>query len=282
MSVTRKRIGFVDFDLNNFHADTYLQIYREELASRGFAVAGATALKVRQGKDWCRKNDVPWFDDVAQLNEHVDYYIVLAPSNPETHWELSTQVLVHGKSTYVDKTFAPDIKTAQKIFDLGDKYGAKIQTTSALRYTNIQDHVAELGGRSKVKHMVAFAPGRSFDEYGIHPIELIVSCMGPAVIEIMRRGSGKHTQLLLNFTNRRTATVNLYEGTATPYAASVTTAKETSLIQVDAPIFVRTAESILDFFETGKPQVDRKESLAVRAILDAAEKASTRKRFIAV
>ncbi|MFT5090776.1 MAG: hypothetical protein ACI8PG_005157, partial [Planctomycetota bacterium] len=47
-----QRIGFVDFNLENFHADVYLKLLRGELATRGFDVAGATALEEEPSKVW--------------------------------------------------------------------------------------------------------------------------------------------------------------------------------------------------------------------------------------
>ena len=45
-----QRIGFVDFDIDNFHADVYLKLLRGDLQSRGFTVADATALQPIQAK----------------------------------------------------------------------------------------------------------------------------------------------------------------------------------------------------------------------------------------
>lgn len=119
--------------------------------------------------------------------------------------------------------------------------------------------------------MITWGGGRSFGEYAIHPLELAVSCMGPNVRRMMRRGGGNQSQLLLDFSGGRTAVVNVYTGASTPYAASVTTAGATRYFQVDSSgIFLNTANAVLDLFETGKPAIDRKESLIIRRILDAA------------
>ena len=87
-----QRIGFVDFDLDNFHADVYLKLLRGDLQSRGFTVAGATALKADSSQAWCAKNSVPYYDAVDALDAHVDCYAVLAPSNPEVHEILCQRV----------------------------------------------------------------------------------------------------------------------------------------------------------------------------------------------
>ena len=270
MSRREKRIGFVDDNLENFHANVYLKLLRNELQHRCFVVAGCTGMRPRAGRKWAEANGVPWFPDAAGLNEAVDCFMVLAPSTPETHLELCKQVFPYGKPTYVDKTFAPDLSTAKRIFALADRHRVPMQTTSALRYTEVQDYVEEIG-HGQIRHMVTWGGGRSFGEYAIHPLELAVSCMGPGVRRVMRRGAGKQSQLLLDYTRGRTAVVNVYTGSSTPFAASVTTAKTTRHFQVDSSrIFLNTADAVLDLFEAGKPGIDRKESLIIRRILDAA------------
>lgn len=275
-----KRIGYVDLALDNFHANTYLKLLRNELKDRGYTVAGCIALEEKEGKAWAKQNDVPYFDTPDALNEAVDHYVVLAPSNPEVHLKLCQMVFPFGKPTYVDKTFAQNLTTAEGIFDLARKHRVPMQTTSALRYTNVQDYVREVGPK-EVRHMVTWGGGSSFGEYAIHPVELAVSCMGPGAKRLMRRGTGDHAQLLIDFTNNRSAVVNVYTNQSTPYAASVTTKKGTRLLPVEsARIFLNMAVAILDMFDSGRPSIDRKESLIIRRILDVAGQKDARQRFV--
>ncbi len=282
-----KRIGFVDYKLDNFHANVFLKAYRTQLKHRGVTVAGCMALEEDGGRAWATKNDVPYFDDPAQLNENVDCYMILAPSSPEKHLELCRRVFPFGKPTYVDKTFAPDLATAHAIFELADTYNVPVQTTSALRYTNVQAHAK---GRS-VLHMTAWGGGSSFEEYAIHPIEMVISVMGSGATSLLRRGDAKYSQLLINFDGGskhgaddhgdRSATVNVYATDGTPFAAAVTDEKGTKLIEVETSrLFVDTAAAILDFFEAGKPNIDRAESFAVRRILDTAAMPAAREMFM--
>jgi len=277
------RIGFVDNKLENFHANVFLKAYRNQLKDRGWTVAGCHALDAADGRAWAKKNDVPYFDTPIAMNEHVDAYMILAPSNPERHLPLAEQIFPFAKPTYVDKTFAPDVETARKIFDLADRHKTPVQTTSALRYTNVQDWVKKAGGTAAVKHMVAWGGGSSFGEYAIHPVELLVSCMGASAEALMRRGTDEHAQLLINFVNGRTGVANFYTQGDTPFAAAVTTPKETTVITVDASkIFVNNAAAVLELFESGKPNVDREETIIIRQILDAAEDEAARKKFVAL
>jgi len=280
MSDVKMRIGFVDYHLDNFHANVYLAAFHQTFAERGFRVTACTALRRRSGRDWAREKGVPWFDSVEAMDPHVDAYMVLAPSNPETHLDLCRAVFPFGKIAYVDKTFAPNVATARKIFRLADRHRVPVQTTSALRYTPVQRYVREVG-RARVRHMVSWGGGRSFGEYAIHPVELVVSCMGPNATALMRRGTGNLSQLLVDFTGGRTAVINVFVRSKTPYAASVTTAAETRHIAVDGSrLFLDTAEALIDFFESGKPNIPRAESLMVRRILDVAAQPRALKRFV--
>jgi hypothetical protein len=74
-----------------------------------------------------------------------------SPSSPRRSSPLA-------KPDYVDKTFAPSLPRAA-IFELADEHKTPIQTTSALRYTNVQDFVRKHGGTPAVKHMVHGAAG---------------------------------------------------------------------------------------------------------------------------
>jgi hypothetical protein len=275
------RIGFVDFDLNNFHANVFLRHLREDLKDRGFTVEGCYAIKEAEGRDWATKNGVPFFADAGELDRRVDAYAVLAPADPHTHLSLCERVFPFAKPTYVDKTFAPDLATAERIFALADKYRVPMQTASALRYTSVQKAVAD-AGRDTLRHMIAWGSGRSFGEYAIHPVELVVSCMGPDATRLMRRGDEPFSQLLIDFAGDRTAIANVYTAKhGTPFGASITTDQKTTYHEPDmSRLFIDAAAAMLDLFETRQPGVDRRESLTIRRILDAAERPEARERFV--
>jgi predicted dehydrogenase len=275
----RRRIGFVDLHLDNYHANVFLQALRGPLASRGFMIAGATGTKAAESRAWAGKNRVPFFEKDADLNAAVDFFMVLAPSNPEVHLDLCRRILPFRKPTYVDKTFAPNHDVARQIFALADEHGTPTQTSSALRYTNVQDEVRKAG--AKVEHMITWGGGGSFDEYAIHPLELLVSVMGHEATGLMRRGAAERAQLLVEFTGARTGVVNVFPKTNTPFAASFTTEKATRHVEVDVPkIFVNNQSAILDFFAAGKPNIDRRESLTIMRLLDAARDPRALKGFV--
>ena len=204
----------------------------------------------------------------------VDSFMVLAPFTERT-WNCAAGC--SPEATHVDKGCAA--ATAREIF-ARDQHGVPMQTTSALRYTNVQELVKKLAP-ARVEHMITWGGGGSFAEYAIHPLELLISVMGHEATGLMRRGSATRSQLLLNFTGERTGVVNVYPQSNTPFAASVTTEKATQYIAVDSSkIFVSTAAAVLDFFLAAKPSIDRRETLTLMRLLDAAEEPRALREFV--
>lgn len=272
--MNKKRIGFVDKNLDNFHANVYLSAVRGALAERGYTVAGATALESEAGKLWSAEKDVPYFASSEELAEHVDYFVILAPSNPEVHLQLCEEVFPLKKQTFVDKTFAPDLATAKQIFELADQFGVAVQSTSALRTTNVQEYLASEPNR--LESMFITSAGPTFEEYGIHPVELAVSCLGEDVTSFIRLGNNSHPRILLTFSGNRHAMIDFNCDADVPFSATLVTEAGYRHLEVDTDtLFVAAAASILDFFDSGQAMIDRKETLAVRQILDLASQATT-------
>ena len=267
--MNRHRIGLVDYRLDNFHAEVYLAALRGPLADRGYDVVGATALEREPSVSWAREKALPYFDTVETLAEQSDFFAVLAPSNPEVHLQLCQSVFPCGKPTFVDKTFAPDLRTAEEIFRLADKYGIAVQSTSALRSSAIQ---AELARReATLQVMFITSSGPSFDEYGIHPVEIAVSCLGPEIEGLIRLGTDDHPRFVLNFSGQRTAIIDFNQRADVPFAATLVDDQGYQHVEVDAErLFTDAASSILDFFDRRAPAINRRETLAVRRILDVA------------
>lgn len=279
--MTVKRIGFVDDDLDNFHANTYLSALRGPLASRGWEVVGANALQAEKGAAWASEKGVAYIDTIAGLAADIDAFAILAPSTPETHEALAAQVLPHGKPTFIDKTFAPDTITAERIFALADKHRAAVQTTSALRTTAIQSELERLEG--PLVNIGVWAGGASFAEYGVHPVEIVVSCLGSQAERLTVAGAEHHPTIAIQFSRGRVATIDFNAAEYTPFAAMLTTERWSRHAVVDDKrLFIDAAAAILDFFDAGQPLVPRDETLAVMRILDAAKSSAARDSWVAV
>ena len=129
-----KKIGFVDYFIDEWHANNYPAWIEEASAKLGvdYKLSFAWA-KIDEPRGvlttdaWCEKFSAIHSASVKELCENSDCIVILAPSNPEEHLDLVKQTFPHarGKRVYIDKTFAPDLKTALEIFRLAEEYEKK-------------------------------------------------------------------------------------------------------------------------------------------------------------
>jgi len=269
-----KKIGLVDYFIDEWHSNNYL-IWIDEICKQygyDFKVAYAWAqMPTYEGKmstqDWCEKNGITQCETIDELCKKSDYIMILAPANPETHLEYAKSVLKHKKNTYIDKTFAPDVKTAEKIFKIAKEYGTLFFSTSALRYSN------ELDGFENSAHsMIVKGGGRSFEEYCIHQIEMLVKVMKPGAEKVMVFNSGKQKNCVIKYKDGRKSF--LIYSDKSPFSINVEKNDGTSVYnKIDSDYFKNLLKHILDFFTHGNLPFESEETLEVIRIRESLIKA---------
>lgn len=281
--MTTRSIGFLDYNLDNYHANVFVSLIHKDLAARGWRVERCHAADEKSGRAWAEANGVRYAATLDDLRD-CDGFMILAPSNPEVHLDMARRLFRFGKPVYVDKTFAPDFATARKIFQLGDRHDVPVITSSALRCCASLDRVLkDLGGRDTVRHMSAWSPGRSFEEYAVHPIEMIVSVMGHAIRRVRCDSDGAHHQFQFEYAGGRTANVVLHLESKSHYQAVVSTRESSVHVDVNAdPFFKDLCGLVLDFFEAGKEIIDRRQSLAIARVRDLVSNRAARGRWLKV
>ena len=77
--------------------------------------------------------------------------------------------------------------------------------------------------------------------------------------------------------------VNVFTNSKTPFSASISTSKGTTHHLVDtSEFFSNGLSAILDFFEAGKPNIDRNESVTLMKLLDAARTPEALESFVSL
>ncbi|MEQ8835701.1 MAG: hypothetical protein RID07_02750, partial [Lacipirellulaceae bacterium] len=156
-----------------------------------------------------------------------------------------------------------------------------IQSTSALRSTPIQEFVKRQDEKPYSVHICS--SGSTLEEYGIHPLELAVSCLGHEVQSLMRHKADWGLQLSLTYHDGRIAVIDFLSGTDCPFSATLTDREGSHHFEVDGGhLFVDAAASILDFFEAGESLIDSRETLVIRRLLDLATSANDSHKLIPV
>lgn len=269
-----KRIGFIDLHIDEWHANNYPTWFRESKNWEGFELGTAWEESPQEGglplERWCQNTGMTAASSIEEVIDKSDCICVLAPSNPEAHERLSNLALRAGKPLYIDKTFAPDKATAVKFFSTAKVFGTPLMSSSALRYgEELVRGVREVFSEEKPLHITTEGGGRTFDEYSIHQIEMVVATLGVGASSVMRIPNAAIEQYVVKYHDGvRSAYITF--SPAASFAATIFGRDRIMRVPGATNIFPRLLDEILDFFKTGKSKIDSAETIEVAAIREAA------------
>lgn len=266
-----KRIGLIDYYLDQYHAENYPHWIRE--ASDGDMEVAYAWAKIdkpdgKSNAQCCQETGVTLLSSPEEVIERSDCLIVMSPDHPEMHEELCRLPLASGKLTYVDKTFAPDRATALRLIRMAKEGNTPFFTSSALRFAREYEAIE----RDRIEAIHSRGPGA--DTYLIHQLEPIISLMGPQVKKIMYVGVGDTPALVLRFRDGRVATIAQL-GWECDFSLAVNYRGDHALvIQGASDFYQRFIKEMVGFFRDGIPRVKPEETLQVITILEYSKKAA--------
>lgn len=259
-----KTVGFIDYFLNEWHANEYPAMIRDYNQKHGTDYAFTCAwaeIDIPGGMttdEWCKNYGVERASSIEELCKKCDFVFVLAPSNPEKHLEYAQKVFPCGKLTYIDKTFAPDLETARKIYACAEKYGVKFFSSSALRYATELD---ELKGSRAI---VTTGGGASVEEYIVHQVEMAVKLAQSKAVSLRVENQDAQYFIRVKFQDGQQATM-IFASMA--FAVSGQSAVGGSnYLPAQSPFFINLMKDILRFFNTGEVSFPAWETLEVMRI----------------
>ena len=267
----KMKIGLIDYFLDQYHADNYPKWIKK--ASDGqLEVTCAYAKTDKPGGKtnaaFCREQGITLLPDIASVIDRSDCLIVMSPDNPEMHEELCRLPLGSGKPTYVDKAFAPDSAAAARLIAVAQGSGTPFFSSSALRFAKEYTALE----RNGIESVHSRGPG-SFDNYGIHQIEPIVSLLGHDVRKIMYIGTKNTPAFVMRFRDGRCAAMSQLGwecgfGMAVNYDDG-----HAALPQAESDFYAQFILKMVEFFKDGIPKVAAQETLGVITILEYGKKA---------
>lgn len=265
-----KTVGFVDYCLDEWHANNYPAWIEEanKILGTDYRVTYAWAEKELGigTAAWCEKFGATPCATVEELCEKSDVIFILAPSNPEKHLEYARRVFPCGKRVYVDKTFAPDHKEAEEIFAIAKQYGTPFFSTSALRYATELDEIGS------VRHLMVTGGGGNLPEYIIHQAEMAVKLTGihSASVNVSAQGEQRVISVKGEGRDGKPVDITFLFAPALPFLVCAETVEGNSRYRaIKSGFFVLLLTDILRFFESGIVSFDTEETLAVMALRDA-------------
>ncbi len=264
-----KKIGFVDYYLDEWHANNYPQ-YIKELSNGRYEVCFAygqidSPVGGRTNEQWSRDMNILLLSSIEEVVEKSDFLILLSPDNPEMHEELSKLVLTSQKLCYVDKTFAPDKATAERIFEYADKHNTKCYSSSALRFSSELDDI----DKESVYKIYSEGPGK-YDMYSIHQIEPIVCLMKARAKRVMALGDMLHPSMVIEFEDGRLAQMRQCQGEEVDFKiTAVNKENEPSEYVIHSDYFELFIKSLIKYFDSGVVPVLHEQTIDVIAIREA-------------
>ncbi|MCF0135375.1 MAG: NAD(P)-dependent oxidoreductase [Lachnospiraceae bacterium] len=260
-----KKIGFIDYELDNWHANNYPQMIRE--ASGGtYEVAYAWAYQDRPGgmsnREWAETFGAKLMNSPEEVIEAADVLVVLAPNDPQMHELLCQKPLASGKRTYVDKTFAPDKASAERIFANAEAHGTPCFSTSALRFSQELDTI----DTDAIETIYSEGPG-TVEIYSIHQIEPLVRLMKTRVTRLMALAGSEHPSFVIEFEDGRRVQMVQRDDPSWGFRMQIVDKDNAaSIVNIESNYFDLFIKEMIRFFDTGIIPVPHEQTIDVCAI----------------
>lgn len=262
------KIGFIDFFLDEWHANNYPKWIEEQSEKLGvpFKVAYAWEDKAKEGgidgKAWCEKFGVELCASREEVVEKSDVLIVLSPDNSEEHERLGREALMSGKPVYMDKTFAPDLAAAKRMFELAEANGTRLCSSSALRFSRNLDVLA---GDKGIINFAVTGPG-VLQNYSVHQLEMIVKVMGTNAKRVLVTGTENAHNVVIDYGKDRYATMS--QAPMYDFSCAVTWEDGHGEMVIPTDYFPNFIHDMLLFFNGGEAIAPKEETLEVMALIE--------------
>ncbi len=279
------RVGVIGLDTS--HAPAFTRLFNQvgdddELA--GFRVVAANikgsydleVSVVRQPgvTEQMVKLGVPITESIGELLEKVDA-VLLTTNDGHPRLLQTLQVLRAGKPVFVDKPAAASLADLIAIYDAAKQLDVPIFTSSSLRYIeHAVEHAAEEHG--KVFAVDTYGPASMEPShpdlywYLIHAVEPLVAIMGPDIETVSRTHTENQDVVVAKWKDGRIGTVRGMRGRSPGFGGTVFTEKGTFQLGKSRG-YRPLAIDIAHMFRTGEVSVPVEQSIAIYALMDAAD-----------
>ena len=278
-----KTIGIIGLDtshstaftelLNSDSDDPYAREFEVVAAyPYGSRVIESSYKRIPAYTEEVKKHGVEIVGSIAELCARVDY-VMLETNDGHPHLEQALEVFKAGKTCYIDKPVGATLGETIAIYELAEKYGIPVFSSSALRFS---PRNAELrsGACGSILGADCYSPHHAepthpdFGFYGIHGVETLYTLMGAGCESVTRTSSPDGDVVTGLWNDGRIGTFravvkgpNVYGGTAIT---------EKGAVQAGGYAGYKVLlDQILEFFKTGVPPVGNAETIEIYAFMKA-------------
>lgn len=271
------KIGFIDYYLDEWHANNY-PARLKELSGGELEVVYAygeidSPIGGMTTDQWCEKNGIQRVNSIEELVALSDGIVVLSPDNCERHEDLCKIPLASGKPCYVDKTFAPDKATAERIFANAEAHNTPCWSSSALRFATEYQDIDKEAITAIAAWGPAYGPRPGYETYSIHMLEPVIMLMNASPKRVLGQVSGDAWYtVIIEFCDGRTATITGYADGA-PFAMNVASKAGNKVVNVESDFFGGFLADLTRFFMTKEAKVSHQTTIDIMAVREAGIKA---------
>lgn len=219
-------------------------------------------------------------DSIKSLLDKVDF-VLLETNDGRLHLEQALEVFKAGKPMFIDKPISASLAHTMAIFNAAKKYNQPTFSSSSLRY--MENVIAVNKGKiGKVLGADAYSPATlepthpDLFWYGIHGVETLYAVMGTGCKTVQRTFQPDMEVVVGTWEDGRIGTFRGLRSGKTGYGGTAFGTE--GIIELGPyggyrPLLVE----IVNFFNTGKPPIDPKETIELFAFMEAASESSKKK-----
>ena len=212
--------------------------------------------------------------DIATLLKKVDV-VLLESVDGRKHLEQVKPVFAAGKRVFIDKPLASTLEDAREIARLGKQHNTPWWSASSLRYSKAVSDVKVEGLTGAISWGPAsYEPTHQLDLswYGIHPVELLYSVMGPGCKRVERSYHEGWDVITGEWAAGRLGVVRTIREGRKDYGVVAFGEKENKVSTDAGGAYGPLLRNVVEFFKTGKPPVPNEVTLEIFAFMDAAQR----------
>lgn len=273
------KIGFIDYQLKNYHADKFHTILTGDVGKAANAELVAAYEEVPAANyDWCREKGVARAATAQEVVEKSDALIVLAPDAIEKHLRLGEAALKSGKPTLIDKYLSTTTADAKQMLEIAREHNTPLMSSSSLRFSVELEELLPKVGAVETMFSRGFGEWRG---YSVHTIAPVVRVMGAGVKRIIDTGNDLTSLVTLDYGDRKAfvevrKSENMYE--ATPWQVGILSEGKYHVATIAKfdEFYANLMKEFLKFAKSGQSPTPPDEMMKTVIIEEAAEQSRNR------
>ena len=215
---------------------------------------------------------------ISELLKKVDA-VILTSVDGRVHLKQAGPVILANKPIFIDKPMAASLSDVIRIFELAKTENVPCWSASSLRFfPNLQAAIKDTT-MGKILGCDAYSPAKYEPHhpdlfwYGVHGVEILFTVMGPD-IKSVNRVYMEGTDLVTGIWED--GRIGTFRGTRMgkgKYGATIFFEKGVKHVEPDkGSLYNPLLKEIVRFFQTGKPPIEPKETIAIFKFMDAAQR----------